>query len=66
MYGEGAVIDRTCQKWFSKFPAGDFLLDEAPRQGRPVEVDSGQIETLIEINVIPSGRQPTHSKYPNQ
>ena len=44
------MTDRTCQKWFAKFCAGGFLLDNAPRSGRPVEVDSGQIETLIENN----------------
>ena len=48
VYGEGAVTDRTCQKWFAKFRAGDFSLDDAPRSGRPVEVDSNQIKTLIE------------------
>ena len=30
-YGEGAVADRTCQKWFAKFCVGDFSLDNAPR-----------------------------------
>ena len=50
MYGEGAVTDRTCQKCFARFRAGDFSLDDAPRSGRPVEVDSNQIETLIENN----------------
>ena len=35
-------------KWFVKFHAGDFSLDDAPRSGRPV--DSDQIETLIENN----------------
>ena len=50
VYGESAVIDRTCQKWFVKFRAGDFSLDDVPRSGRPVEVDSNQIETLIENN----------------
>ena len=50
MYGEGAVTDQTCQQWFAKFCAGDFSLDDAPRSGRPVEVDSDQIETLIENN----------------
>ena len=48
MYGEGAVTDGTCQKWFVKFRAGDFSLDDAPQSGRPVEVDSDQIRTLIE------------------
>ena len=32
------------------FRAGDFSLDGAPRSSRPVEVDSDQIETLIENN----------------
>ena len=50
MYGEGAVTAGTCQKWFAKFCAGDFSLDDAPRLRTPVEVDSDQIETLIENN----------------
>ena len=66
VYGEGAVTDQTCQKWFEKFHAGDFSLDDAPWSGRPVQVDSDQIETLRTINVIPPGRQSTYSKYPNQ
>ena len=37
-----------CQKWFEKFYAGDFSLDDAPWAGGPIEVDSDQIETLIE------------------
>ena len=45
VYGEGAVTDGTCQKWFVKFSGGDFSLDDAPRSGRPVEVDRSQIET---------------------
>ena len=44
------MADRTCQKWFVKFHAGDFLLDNAPQSGRPVEVDSNQIKTLTENN----------------
>ena len=48
VYGEGAVTGQTCQKWFAKFCAGYFSLDNAPWLGRPIEVDSDQIETLIE------------------
>ena len=47
VYGEGAETDRMCQKWFAKFHAGDFSLDNAPQSGRQVEVDSDQIKTLI-------------------
>ena len=54
--GEGAVTDQTCQKWFVKFCAGDFPLDDALRSGKPVEVDRDQIETLRIINIIPQER----------
>ena len=50
VYREGAVTDQTCQKWFAQFCAGDCLLDIVPRLGRPAEVDSDQIETLVENN----------------
>ena len=50
VYGEGAVTDQMCQKWFAKFCAGDFSLDDAPRLGRPVEVDSDRIKTIIDNN----------------
>ena len=39
------VTDQMCQKWFVKFGARDFSLNDAPWSGRPVEVDSDQIET---------------------
>ena len=31
MYIEGTVTDQMCQKWFVKFQAGNFLLDNAPQ-----------------------------------
>ena len=43
MYGEGAVTNQMCQKWFAKFCAGDFSLDDAPQSGRPIEVDNDKI-----------------------
>ena len=44
------VTDQMCQKWFVKFYARHFFLDDAPWSSRPVEVDSDKIETLIENN----------------
>ena len=44
------MTDRTCQKWSAEFRAGDFWLADAPWSGRPAEVGSDQIETLIENN----------------
>ena len=50
VYAEGAVTDWMRQKWFVKFRAGDFSLDNAPQLGRPVEDDSDKIKKLIENN----------------
>ena len=44
------MTDQMCQKWFPKFHAGDFFLDNVPQLGRPVQVDSNQRKTLIENN----------------
>ena len=30
VFGEGAMTDPMCQKWFVKFHAGDFSLKDAP------------------------------------
>lgn len=48
MYREDTGTDQMCQKCFAKFCTGDFLLHDAPWLGRPVAVDSHQIETLTE------------------
>lgn len=43
VYGEDAVNERTCWKWFAKFCVGNFDLDDAPRSGRQVEVGDDEI-----------------------
>ena len=30
VFGEGAVTDQKCRKWFAKFHVGDFSMDDAP------------------------------------
>ena len=65
--GEDAVTDWTHQKWFVKYHAGGFLLDDAPWSGRPVGADSDQIETLTENNQCYTTQETgTYLKYPNQ
>ena len=44
------VTDPKGQKWFAKFCAGDFSLDNAPWLGRAAEVDSDETEILTESN----------------
>ena len=49
-HGEGAVPGQMCQKCFAKFWAGVFSLYNGSCLGKPVQVDSIQIKTLIEKN----------------
>lgn len=50
VYGDYALQERQCQRWFTKFRAGDFDLNDAPRSGRPTKVDDNKIKALIESN----------------
>jgi len=47
MYGENAVDDSTCCKWFRKFRANNFNVNNA-RSGRPAKTDDNEILALIE------------------
>ena len=49
VYRQGSVTDQMCQKWFVKFRAGDFSLDNGPWLHRPAEVNRDQSYTMQEI-----------------
>ena len=50
VFGDGPVTDWMCQKWFLKFHADDFSLDNATESRWSVEIDSDQTQTLIKNN----------------
>lgn len=50
VYGEDAVTESTVRRWFVKFRAGNFDLEDADRPGRPSAVDDDQIKVQIETN----------------
>ena len=47
---KGLWLSEHVQKWFTKFHARDFLLDNVSWSSRPVEVDGDQIKILTENN----------------
>ena len=49
-----------------KFYAKDFLPEDVPQSGRPVEIDSDKTKTLIENNQQYTTQEITYSKYPDQ
>ena len=38
VYGDHALSERTCQKWFARFKSGDFDLGDRERAGCPKKV----------------------------
>ncbi|GFV20064.1 histone-lysine N-methyltransferase SETMAR [Trichonephila clavipes] len=49
VYG-GVLTVRQCQNWFAKFRSGNFDVEDAPRSGKPIEVDKDAIKALVDAN----------------
>lgn len=47
VYEEGAITERTSQKWFSRFKNENFNLTNSPRSGRPDQVNEDWLNELI-------------------
>ena len=50
VYGEKSLTERQCHYWFYRFRSGDSDLKDAPRSGRPTEVDDDKVKAMIENN----------------
>lgn len=48
VYGEHALAERSCQKWFSRFKSGDFCLEDQERPGQPKKFADEQLDALLE------------------
>ena len=48
VYAENAPSERTCYRWFKKFRAGNFSMEEEERFGRPNSIDVHKLIELIE------------------
>ena len=56
------MTDQTsCHKWFAKFHARGFSLDDSPESGRLVEAGSDQIKTLTGNNQRYITRESRHT-----
>jgi len=49
-YGDRAVDDSTCYRWFAKFESGDTILTDKSRSGRPVEFDDQALDDLLQVD----------------
>lgn len=67
VYEEDIVDNWIYQKWFTRFYAQDFLLNDVPLLNRPVRVDRNQSRHCLRmINVLCYRKHSTCSKYLNQ
>ena len=48
VYGEHALAERMCQKWFARFKTGNFGLEDEERPGQPKKFDDEELEALLD------------------
>jgi histone-lysine N-methyltransferase SETMAR len=57
VYDVDALNIRVSQKWFAKFRSGDFDLEDKERSGRPQELETDNLEELLEEDPRQSTRK---------
>lgn len=50
VYGQHALADQMCRKWFARFKSGDFDVDDKERSGQPKNFEDKELEDLLEGN----------------
>lgn len=49
-YGNEAMCESTCRKWFARFKEGDRSLEDLPREGRPKSIDNAILKETVSAN----------------
>ena len=47
-YGEHALAEPTCQKWFARFKSGNFGLEDEERPRQPKKFEEEELEALLD------------------
>lgn len=48
VYGEHALAEQTCRKWFARFKSGDFELEDKERPGQPKKFEDEELKSLLD------------------
>ena len=48
VYGDHALAERTCRKWFARFKSGDFSLEDQERPGQPKKFEDAELAALLD------------------
>ena len=54
VYGEDAIDESTCRRWFRKFREGDRSCQDQARSGRPSHVGEDDIDQAVRNNPNPN------------
>ena len=61
VYGQHALAERTCQKWFARFRSGDFSLEDEERPGQPRKFEDEELEALLDEDRCQTQEELTES-----
>jgi len=50
VYGDHALSERTCQKWFARFKSGNFDLEDQERAGCPKKFEDAELQALLDVD----------------
>ena len=48
VYGEHALAERMCQRWFARFKSGDFGLEDEERPGQSKKFEDEELVALLD------------------
>ena len=48
VYGDHALAERTCQKWFARFKRGNFDLEDEERPGQAKKFEDEELDPLLD------------------
>ena len=59
--GEGAVINKTCKKWFPRFRNADFDLSDRERTSQPKKFEDVELKQLLKENSTQTKKELVHA-----
>lgn len=54
--GEGTVSQSKVSRWYRRFNSGDLTLDDQPRSGRPLTIDTEALVAALKVESSASSR----------
>ena len=61
VYGEHALAERTCQKWFTRFKSGDFGLEDEEHPEQPKKFEDEELEALLDEDCFQTQKELAES-----